>query len=68
MNLVFSENSDLQVVFIIIPLKEAVLHMLTLEAKDLVQTYVLHGAEDVSFNVRISLLKFFYEMLGFKPL
>ena len=50
-------DADLQVILILVPLEEAVLHVLSLVAEDLVQADVFHRAEDVPLDVRIRFLQ-----------
>ena len=61
-------DADLQVVLILVPLEEAVLHVLTLVAEDLVQADVFHRAEDVPLDVRIRFLQLLDQLLRLETL
>ena len=62
------QDADLQVVLIVVPFKEAVLHVLTLVAKDLVQAHVFHRTEDVPLDVRIRFLQLLDQLLRLEAL
>ena len=62
------QDADLQVVLIVVPLEEAVLHVLTLVAEDLVQAHVFHRAEDVPLDIRIRFLQLLDQLLRLEAL
>ena len=67
-DLLLVQDADLQVVFILVPLEEAVLYVLTLVAEDLIQAHVFHRAEDVPFDIRIRFLQLLDQLLRLETL